>query len=316
MKNKYIIITVLFVSNAFTMEQTYRNPEVFSLKAYRSLSHNDIQTLNNEFEATFNQQMILKNPANIDELIATARELNNRYKNSVIVSLGQSPAYIVKAAEILNELENNKYQNEYKYLAFSGRFLSKNRFPPSYEEEEPYPNKIFYQSPRYSLPTENQLEAYKKYLKLLKLDPIEITNRFNKSQIPTVFVEYMQHGESLASFLYTLNAIAATEGINKELFKKATKYYTFQPQQFGSSIISEISVNIPPYPSASLENAQLANNRLMIGLANADIFHDRLVPNYPNQDWIQVNPNQFIPSNNAKLVIFKIINHVINEKSK
>ena len=98
------------------------------LKEYRCLSHDDKEKLLKESQEMLdvpidNRFHPLRDQTSFQTLISAAKEINGRYKDSTIVSLGQSPAYLIKAAEILNEMDPTTTQNEYKYLAFSHKFF-------------------------------------------------------------------------------------------------------------------------------------------------------------------------------------------------
>ena len=290
---------------------------ILSLKDYQKLSPHTIQQLEKEAQRMFNitqkdvmgkdNYYILRDPSNIDKLINAATELNNHYTNNVIVSFGQSPAYIVKTAEILNQLKNNS-SNEYKYLAFSERFFSASK------ETEQKPIKTFLTNYMTPLPTDNQLKIYEEYLKLLQLDPISIVKRFQKDNKQTIFIEYTQAGGGLASFVHTLMAIALKEQISPELLKQAIIFHIFQtPQKHGPSPIHGITINTPPYASALLD-IHTIDNDLMTGLGNADKFNDRLIVQYPVRDWGKINPTKFVPSRNAQLILFTIIHQLMKKK--
>lgn len=246
---------------------------------------------------------ILRNPSKINTVIEVAETLNNLYPNNVIVSLGQSPAYIVKTADFLSKFKN-KSSNEYKYLAFSGRFLSKHEkgrqfFLPSYKG---------------SIPTPEQLNKYENYLKLLLLNPASIVSQFQKNKQPIVFVEYIQSGESLASFIYTLMSIAAREGVDLTQLKAAIIIHSFQPLiNHGWPEIKQISA--PPY-SIKINNTQIVDNDLMVGLANADQFNDRLVAHYSVDNWGKINPILFQPSQDANHILFSIIHQMVQKENQ
>ena len=166
-----------------------------------------------------------------------------------------------------------------------------------------------------SLPNEAQLESYKNYLKLLHLDPVSIVDRFIKFSRPTVFIEYTQKAESFASFIYILYSIAAKEGVAQDLLSAASRYHLYQPlSQLGYGTIKGIVVNLYPYPSVSIDNTYLIDNALIVGLANSDKFNDRLVPHFPWFEWLKTDPRKFVLSDTAKLIIFKIIQRLVNEK--
>ena len=318
---KQIALFLFFSANTLIGMEDGKSQNVspiFSLEDYQKLSPYNIQQLEKEAQTILNitqkdimmgkdNYYILRDPSNIDKLINAATELNNHYTNNVIVSFGQSPAYIVKTAEILNQLKDNS-SNEYKYLAFSGRFFSASK------ETEQKPIKIFLTNYMTPPPTDNQLTIYEEYLKLLQLDPISIVKRFQKDNKQTVFIEYTQVGGGLASFIHTLMAIAQKEHISPELLKQAIIFHIFHtPQKYGPSPIQEITINTPPYASALLDVHKIDND-LMTGLGNADNFNDRLIVEYPLGNWEKINPTKFVSSRNAQLILFTIINHLMKKK--
>ena len=155
---KVIVLAVIIWGTAESMEQVLSIPEILTIEDYNKVSADEKAKLNADFQKIINQPVrdlflkidnyhIFRDHRNFDKLIFEAQKINDQYKNCVVVSLGQSPAYIVKAAEILNELHDNKNNNEYKYIAFSGRFLKEKEDSHLIESSKP-PYRIF--EPSYS----------------------------------------------------------------------------------------------------------------------------------------------------------------------
>ncbi len=284
-------------------------PGVLTVQDYRELSDESKQWYRKQFEEKIlnapKVHPMFEKPSYLGQVLNKGTYLSKCYKNSMIVSLGQSTAYYVKAAQILSEIDGNPNNNEYKYCAFSGRFLKHSKNAPNIFTR-PFPNVG---------PNEEQLTKYKEYLSFLTLDPLSIVNRFDKEQKKTVFVEYVQHSEGLASFIYVLYRIGRQQGITQEALTNALEYCVYQ-QSFcrlnNVSIPSDVGI-LDESISVGLQRLAIENEP-MVGLANADEFDDRLVPNFKFEEWERFDPLDFEFSDNAKLIIFKMIDHLHSVK--
>jgi len=296
----FVLFLVIAVSINAGEDSSKKLPGVLTVQAYRELSDESKQWYRKQFEEKIlnapKVHPMFEDPSYLDEVLNQGTYLNKCYKNSMIVSLGQSTAYYVKAAQILSEIDGNSNNNEYRHCAFSSRFLQYLATNPN----------VFTWAYDYAKPYEEQLTKYKEYLSFLMLDPLSIVNRFDKEQKKTVFVEYTQHGGGLASFIYVLYWIGQQQGITKGALTNALEYHVYQ-QSFCE--LKSISIVLDVNISVGLKRF-LIENKPIVGLANADEFDDRLVPTFQYWKWGTVNPLAFELSDNAKLIIFKMIDHL------
>ncbi len=296
---------LFFISNTLIASQP-----PLSIQEYGACPEKTIAHFNDRFNVALNKPMDGENHAlsdtkNRDTLIAVSEEINHRYTGNVIVSVGQSPAYIIKAAQLLNELTKNS-KTEYRYLAFSGKFLDEVGIHDQRKE--------FVASTK-NIPTEKEIASYTEYLKSLQLDPKTIIERHSIKSQKTIFADFISSARGFASFVYILNAIARKEGVEEKSLQNSVGYHVFhmKEQALTSKSIHIKDARYSYVCDLSNNNVHAIEKKLIFNLAREQmniLFNDRLVQHFPKSSWTENSPDQFNLSDNAKLLIFKIIHHI------
>lgn len=215
--------------------------------------------------------------SNFNKIVKIAENLLLSYPKARIYSLGQSPAWIIKAGEILSQ--EKAVSREFGYIPFSGSFLER-------EQED---EGDFYIGGR-PLPSRELQISYRDVLRSIRLSPREIIEQAAKGK-KTVVLEYTNSGRSVASFVLVLFEWAKEEGIIKEL-KKSINIVTFARQNSGIE-------GILPLTRISIINADIyiacknlwGENKLLVALANSideGPQSDRLVPSHHHTNWSSV----------------------------
>ncbi|KIE06215.1 hypothetical protein NF27_BC00020 [Candidatus Jidaibacter acanthamoeba] len=207
--------------------------------------------------------------SNFDKIVEFASTILSTFPSSRIFSLGQSPAWIVKASEMLAKARSEK--GEFGYIPFSGSFLDRQKeFSGNfYIGDRPFPN------------TELQ-ENYRKYLQGIGLSPQEIIIRAKEGSKTTI-LEYTNTGVSVASFALILFSWAKEEKIEQELMA-SLDIVTFARNTLPPVTVLNIS---PLFMSISCTNLY-AENALLVSLANGvdtGANSDRIVPHYSQSLW-------------------------------
>lgn len=141
------------------------------------------------------------------KIIDTAYKVIKKYSKERVFSLGQSPAWVVKVAELLAKKKGSNQM--FRGIAFSGRYVHERHGPNiggvgsgGYERR----CRVYYMDN----PREYEGQ-YRAYLASIGMSPREIVEKA-ASGVKTVLIEYVQTGASLASFLFTLYRWALDEG--------------------------------------------------------------------------------------------------------
>ena len=158
-------------------------------------------------QATKNSKRWYENTEVVKKIIDTAHKLVEKYSTETVFSLGKSPAWVVKAAELLAKKKGSS--QVFGGIAFSGRFVHE-RCSASRGEvvDDSYKrrSRVYYMDN----PREYE-ERYRTYLASVGMSPREIVEKAASGE-KTVLIEYVQTGASLASFLFTLYRWALEEG--------------------------------------------------------------------------------------------------------
>lgn len=205
-----------------------------------------------------------------EKIVDVATDVLKSCPNSRIYSLGQSPAWIVKAMGMIADLTNET--KDLGFIPFSGSFLNRKEEHSGsfYIGDRPFPSK------------QEQLK-YREVLSKIGLSPSEIILKAKKWQKTTI-LEYTNSGESVASFALMLFSWAKEEGLTKQL-GNSLEIVTFARH---NSLPPVTSLSITPLRANIKCKNIYADNELLVGLANGKdegSVSDRLVPIYRHQMW-------------------------------
>jgi len=218
-------------------------------------------------------------------LVAHAKQLLKSYGHDRIFGLGQSPAYFVETAKLLQVLYG-KPIGHIKKIDFSGSFLksSKKGLVPAYVL-------------KHQRPSRKELSYYRQYLTSLGLDPISIINAYFGGA-RTIIVDYANSGCGLASFLMILKNWAKELGCHRALC---------------TALHTDILVTQHKAPLHLFINPckhQLNQNIEYLGCT--DEFDDRLVSHFSFKYWKEkFDPAHFSPSRNARLFMFHVLDQLM-----
>ncbi len=208
---------------------------------------------------------------NIYECIDMANSINSSYPNEIIVSLGQSPSWIVNTIEKIRIHNNNL--TPVKYIPFSGSFFytdSENAMTKLYQKTKQYPNNI-------------NIDSYRNLLTEISLDPLTICNNPNK----TIIIEHTKSGSGLASFLHVIFSWANDLGVMNGLEQKLhVIIFNSKDRKPLFNIHFQQDENIPPITCATIKVSPKFETQ--IGNGNGEEtgeYSDRLVPSYKSNRW-------------------------------
>lgn len=137
-----------------------------------------------------------KDSQNITKVVSLAQNILQKYPSHRICSLGQSPAWIVKACQVLQEKRGADVN--VGYIPYSKQIM----MPPLITKDKATRYYIFYRNQR-QLPSLEACRSYMNYLKAMGLSPEDIIENARKGK-KTLILEYAESGAGLASFLSLL----------------------------------------------------------------------------------------------------------------
>jgi HEAT repeat protein len=250
------------------------------------LSAQEKEVLRNQFWSNLGSKgYVLANLRALQNLKLAAERLQASINSDdTVVSLGQSPVWIVKTMQAMDSSPDR-----FVYLAFSGKWFElagqDSAFVPYFKKDTNQPNSL-------------QKVTYRQYLRELKLDPESIVSKKGK----TVIVEYKISGVSLKSFLSFLSEWAKELNIDIQ-GKVELKIFV---EDVNINIMFRPGETMFGFPTRYLE----VESKLIDGLSVSDRYDDRLVTKYPFKEWTDINPQEFIFSENARLVHFCILEYL------
>jgi len=125
----------------------------------------------------------------------------NKYRENKIICVGRSPKWFLNASIWMKGgIEN------YSFAAFSDNWYHRNGYgvgPKQYKDEK-------------KMPTEKEYNAYKKYMKSIKCDPVSIVKAAKKTGKPVIITDYIHSGCGLASYLDLMSQMAEEQGVLDE----------------------------------------------------------------------------------------------------
>ncbi len=193
-----------------------------------------------------------------------------------IFALGQSPAWVVRTMEIIDQQKNDT-PIQYELIAFSGGWY----ITPSKSSHAGEEKKLIREGGR--APKKATKTNYLQYFQ-------QLTSRIPQNE-QIFIIEFSYYMRGLCSFEDVIHSIVPKEQlqilISKPIHEYALNYFKYT-----------ILNNISPTQIQKFLNP----------LSICDKFDDRLVPNYPHDQWTTCNPSDFKPPASANLLI-EIIKH-------
>jgi hypothetical protein len=161
-------------------------------------------------------------PKGYSDIVGIGTELLGNKDNCRVVSIGHSPYWVCKAAQLYSE--RKKRDNEFVYLPFSSKTVSR-----SHKNVEPevgiFCDRALASAEEISPACDAEsLNAYKGFLKEQGLEPRRIVADYQETRRKTHFVDYVQGGEGLASITQIMLDWAREEKVY-EAFKRSTAFH-------------------------------------------------------------------------------------------
>ncbi len=223
-------------------------------------------------------------PKNYQSLLKWGQQLIDENKNDHIVCLGQSPAWIVKAAETINSNSTNS-SLQFDYIPFSGN------------THQTASKMHFHRDAKRAQPDADSLSHYRQLLSEHQLSPAAIIARHNNGQ-QTLIVEYTEIGRGLASFLSVLLDWAAQTG-QQQALADSLKIANYS---FGRvNATKDTTLHVDDHPPVAMRS-HIVNNQLIFALRmndSPDVSAQRFVPSYPHTSW--KNPPVSLSENAATI---------------
>jgi hypothetical protein len=305
-----LFFVFLFDLNSRDLEQIIDSKEPISAETYKLFTQKHKEYLSEKYFEEF--QTILLNPksengemksyclsykVNVKSLIESAKLLVSRFKNSHLFSLGQSPAWFVEMARLLDP-----NSDRYGFIAFSGSwFISEDGDSTTYRSGYRVDEKL-------TKPGEKEVSFYRKYLAEIGLSPTAVISRYKNTGKNTVILEYSETGGGLASFLSILKAwsdeLENFHELKKTLVVKLLKVDS-EVERFG--MIPCIFGFTVEYCSVFIKPELLDCPCDVANFCNADDFEDRLVPIYKCSNWTKIDPLKFGATRKTNLIRCRIL---------
>lgn len=152
------------------------------------------------FDQKHYQYMPLRSEETMDKFLEFSK-LYSKYKDQPIICVGRSPKWFLNASMWMKD-----GIKDYKFAAFSSFWYRKNHA----EGLVPIAKEV---------PTPQEENAYKRYLKRIQADPATIVENMKKTGKRTILTDYIHTGRGLSSFVGMLSKIAEEQGILEDFSK-------------------------------------------------------------------------------------------------
>ncbi len=285
---------------------------------FDALSQNQKQQLRKKFERAYDgysstHPLDDECIACVDEISAAIFQVEN---NAHFFSLGQSPAFFMEMERARHPEKSGRLQ----YIPFSGDWHGimhgKDELTidyPGKEKSESNRKAIEIDNSNLiapddrliemkdSIPSEQQVNCLRSYLKRIGLDPIAIVNR----EEPSIIIDYIQRGAGLYSFLTIIYNWAVELGIPKEAIKQKLRLELISQTAVTMGIYKKnafleyIALNFGPLCSSYRGHIISSDYRHGIYGTIFDKNQDRwrIVKKCPRSRWIDFTREDFHPFN-------------------
>ncbi len=225
---------------------------------------NDVDAISS-WEQAAREAVDWLSPDQAIQVAQMAHEIIEELPNSRVLSLGQSPAWVVKAIEHEAKLRGLNYETG--YIPFSGNFCRRLRTEGETHYYEIDANKLF----------AKDITRYHNRLIKLGMSPDNIIRRFENEGTTTTITDFLFTGKGTASFLYVLFDWARKDRKEGAL-RKALNVRLYDDAGAPPSFIK--LEGFDPIPC----NIHVMDSRLR------DVFWNcedrvRIVPSYPQIAW-------------------------------
>jgi hypothetical protein len=236
----------------------------------------------------------------LDRAVNYAYELTQKYPDAHLVSVGQSPSWIIYAAAQIRKARGEDEQ--VSFLPFSGRFMTR-------AVSDDYPAYMLSDN----RPTADNLSHYFNFMSEKGVCPPSIAARFNEAGRQTVFIDYSCTGQGLASFLHL--CLEAQRRVDNQdvqrTARKATLFHALTNE--GAQLHNEPRILVQSaqkrFVGVDLQSLHIDAGSYFVNLAGfrgeegGHLGSDRLVPSY---DISKTGKNVLLPTeNDARIKLVK-----------
>lgn len=220
----------------------------------------------------------IRNPKLVTEIVDKADELLSMHQPQAdFVSIGQSPAWLCRTANLLARAKENK--SRFCYVPFSKSFGTSQN---SIENGEVIAN--------FNIRKPQHLREYRRRLQKRELCPSQIIHSFRSGNRPTVFIDYVRSGRGLGSFMHMMYSWAAEGGPEQlQKFMEATRVHILKDQDTrGIEVLNFPDLGVMVKPVVQ----RVSENFLHYFADSSNDSPDRLVGFYPHTEWRHGSPDK------------------------
>ncbi len=157
----------------------------------------------------------------LKHLVNAAQALNAAYPNDMLISVGQSPAWVVYTAGLIRQATRQEAPNT-KYIAFTGSFMSRR------DDDNDAPR--FHKDASNCYPTQPDINGYFNYLASQEVTPAQLCDTLQSTQSKAVFIDLICHGSGFASFIHLLlKAYEQATPTQQAILSQAVLFHVYQP---------------------------------------------------------------------------------------
>ena len=262
-------------------------------KRYNDFSENRVVNKEELVDSKY-EYLPLRSEKSMDNFIDIVK-IYSQYKDQQIICLGRSPKWFLNAS-----LWMEGGINDYKFLAFSGFWY------------RPDPREGIRRVDR-AAPKPENIEAYRRYLKHKRLDPLSIVKNRQETGKKTVITDYIHSGKGACSFLEIMGDFAKDQGVLEEFSKSiqivgiGSRDYLEEMNPFAESFSTPYvpmpDVLLPYESNIKQEFYNMDYNVFCEMLLNQNANECRSTY-YPSNVWSIYNPDRF------KIGMIKCINKI------
>lgn len=157
----------------------------------------------------------LKNKYDIADFVKVSSNYND-YRNNKIICVGRSPKWFLNTS-----IWMKGGIEDYSLAAFSSNWYHRNMMglgPKLYRDDN-------------EAPTDEQANAYRRYMHRIKCDPVSLIKRVQKTGRPIIITDYIHSGAGLTSYLDLMSKFAEDAGVLDD-FAKSIELFTIGSMEY------------------------------------------------------------------------------------
>lgn len=232
--------------------------------------------------------MPLKSEHTMEEFLNVAK-MYAKYKDHPIICLGRSPKWFLNTALWMKD-----GINDYTFVAFSENWYKSDYFTHDISRQDS------------AAPTPKEEQAYRRYLKRIKADPMTIVNNMKETGKKTIITDYIDTGKGVTSFLDVMSHYAEDLGILEEFCNSihivgiGSKSYREKRLKLEDAPIPKVVMpdRMAPYEKSGLWNYNISQDYYDI---DEHVFTEMLINQntnecrstfYPHRNWTIYQPDR------------------------